>query len=188
LKIADDFLQVLNEYWIYETEVKEEFKSIEPCWTTIEVYLEKIEETEIIHAIGVNYRLKVDNFELIGSGADFNIWVAEGRIIRVELHKPSIDIIGHQNVTKTAEEAIENFISGKSDVRKLGFQEISGQTPREGVCSIDSVKLVYYVDFTKELQDNLPLVYMVSGKLTYVDPITGETVDSDFTDYQISTN
>ncbi len=187
LQIAEDFLRNLSAYWQYESEVTYQLNSIHPSWnTTVNDPLTKT-ETEITRAIGVSYRLYVDNIELVGPGADFSIWVADDRVIDVEINRPSIAVGEEMANIKSQEEALEYFIQGKSDAASIGFQILYPIIPPEGNCTVSSVKLVYYIDFSKEQQSTIPLLYEIRGTLSYIDPIDAESKAFEFVDYQFAT-
>ncbi len=186
LQIAEEFLRNLSVYWQYESEVTYQLNSIHPSWNTTKIDPVTKTETEITRAIGVSYRLYVDGIELVGPGADFSIWVADDRVIDVELHRPSIAVSEEMTNIKSQEEALEYFIQGKSDAASIGFQVLYPIIPREGTCTISSVKLVYYIGFSKEPQLTIPLLYEIRGTLSYNDPIDAEAKTFEFVDYQFA--
>lgn len=186
LQIAEDFLRNLSVYWQYESEVTYQLDSIHPSWNTTRINPVTKTETEITRAIGVSYRLYVDGIELVGPGADFSIWVADDRVIGVEINRPSIAFGEGTTNIKSQEEALEYFIQGKSDAASIGFQMLYPVIPREGTCTVSSVKLVYYIDFSKVPQKTIPLLYEIRGTLSYIDPIDAESRAFEFVDYQFA--
>lgn len=187
LDVAEKFLSELNYYWEYESQVTAELSSIKPACITIEIDPETNEETEIIRAIGVNYQLNVDGIDLMGPGADFSIWVANNRVISAEIHKPAITKTEATVKVKSPEEALDDFLTGKGKPANLGFESLYPPIAKEGTCTIYSVKLGYYVDFSREYPESAPLLYKIAGSLSYKDD-EGEDISLDFVEYQLAVN
>jgi len=187
VRLAEEFLKRISFYWIFDTEIDLELERVGPCWITTETNAMIKNETTTVHAIGVYYTLKIHDIELVGPGADFNVWIANGQIVTAELHKPSISIIGSQEIVKTPEEAINRLIKGYSDTYVAGYEVAYGPIPNKGTCTIENVKLVYFIDFSKEHQTNVPVFYQIQGRLTFYDKNLGETIIKQFTDLQLAT-
>lgn len=186
-QVASTFVNNIMSYWTFDTDITLELDSIKPSWTTTVEYPDSNMTEEILHAVGARYSLKVDDFKLFGAGADFSVWVANGRVVDAELHYPMIETVGYMNITRTPSEAIDNFVNGRSDVRKMGFDPLIGIIPREGKCEIKNIELVYYLTFSEETQKQIYLVYKIDATLTYIDIDEGIQVELDYSDYQIAT-
>lgn len=184
--IAENFINKLFKYWDYKTEVIYTESHVGPCYYTAEIDPETLEETVTIHAIGVNYELSVNDTKLVGPGADFSIWVANGEIVSAELHYPCLIKSGDLEITITPQQAIERFIKGET--QEHGYDDLSSPIAWEGACVVKSVDLSYYIDFSKEHQTYLPLNYEIKGVLKFIDPETKQPTELEFCEYLSATN
>jgi hypothetical protein len=190
LNTVEKLINSLNTYWKFETMANLRMTYIGPFWQRTTLSENGTIENVEIKSIGVFYRSSVEGIDIVGNGADFSLEVAEGRVISAELRMPIVQSTGRQAVTITPQEAVQYFYNGWSDAKTLGVSQKTGIIPKTGMCVIDNVKLVYLAKWSyRSLNESqLPLVYMITGKLIYTDPVTGNTTTHEFIDYQYATN
>ena len=189
-EISDKVLDALSDYWKFETAAGLRLVRIGPFWERTMVSENGTITNVEVKSIGVIYRSSVNGIDIVGNGADFSLEIAEGRVIGVELRMPIVQVTGQQTIDVTPEEAVANFINGWSAAKDLGVASKTGLIPEEGECVIDSVKLVYLAKWSYNTlnEPQMPLLYKITGKLIYTDPIDGSIVTQEFTDYQYATN
>lgn len=174
--IADEFLENLYNYWQVPTEAHIEFNTIRPCYVTIHQ-----DGTEDINKIGAFYSVKIAGIKLYGPGADFGLSIADGQVIDVELHIPSLFIEEYTDLPLSPQEALERFLAGNYSIEELGFTNIYGAIPREGQLTIERMELVYFIDHHADPpQTYPPLCYMISGTIIGPDPLEDEIKRIDF--------
>lgn len=178
-KALEEIKSTLN----LRSDLKTTLNGVYPYWTsTVD------DEKPIIRAMGVSYDLSVDDVRILGPSGDLWFAYADDKIVRAEVHLPSVHIDGYQAISVSPEEAVNKFVQGKVVSAALGFDVMANPIPDEREVVIDSVELVYYIDFLgKEQATHAPLLYLIKGR--QIDAkLTDPDAQSSFSAFVMATN
>jgi hypothetical protein len=179
IAIAEDCLSRLEEHW-EPTVIERALGGVVPSHVSVLGGLTTVRE------LGVRYNLSVQGTSLHGPGADFVVCIADGRVIRVELHMPALKVEGYDEVTVSPMEALEKALSGESAQSQLGFQVICIR-PATGTLNISDVDLIYYTDFHGN-QTYLQPVYYIKGVFEGPMPGDEEIAQTEFHEFIFATD
>jgi len=160
---AERFLERLGEYWEVPTTLEFSYMGV---YDSVRSFTIKGQTVLTNRPHYVMYQAHVAGIPLFGSGAEFTVGVADGRVVSAVLRNAAVAIDGHMEVTVSPEEAI---ISLYPDVKeRAGFGVASyALLPEEGEIVINNVEFGYYRR-TEEVEEQftyLPLVYRIEGVL-----------------------
>lgn len=134
---------------------------------------------EVVHSLIVNFDLELYGIELWGSGADFDVAVADGRVVGVEIHQKWTEVDGNIQVTVSPDEALEKFLR-----REFTGPERLEPLPTEGELVIKSIDLIYWADLPGT-QTHLPLLYRFECEV--IGLLDGETYKTTFVEFIAAT-
>lgn len=182
IQIADRFLDKILATWDIESQVNINVEKVAPCWTSTTVYLNNTEQT-VTRAVGVFYSLELGGVKLAGAGSDFTVIIAEDRVIGADLHIPSVFEGGKKELTVTPLDAIENMIARESSKYESQY---GPDEPDSGTLIIDNIEPVHYWHHKDEMPKQLPVYYMITGKVIKDSLEKGEPIE--FRLYEHSTS
>jgi len=186
-EIADALTKLLDDYWLFDTDVVRNFTDIRPSAWSTETSLNGTIISSKTTLYRVSYSYYVNKIPIVGAGAAFNYDFHGSTINSAILRLPIVKVAGIQNVTITPDQALQNFISGWGVSGGIVPVPMIDSLPKTGTCVINSIKLVYYSDwgFKSQYRRYPVLLYEISGKLEYLE--NGKELSEPFTTYEYAT-